>query len=382
MDAFQSTLQNSAYAALDTECIVARLNHRILSQVGLAYSPSLAPISADPVGSERSLENFAKQRAVSSTTINVAFDTVEPGTSIPGRMRQRFGNECTCVLDHLDGLVDKYLTGYSDQCRSQGKTQLILVLFEYHTEWEYMARHFPSALGHFSAWLDVRDLCREIAPDALIPGLTSTLVPLGYSKRDITLRDFANPENKAHNAGNNAGMTLAALEGLQRPASRDNLRSLQAYRCDILSEQTPPFFFERPFTASIKSFGTSGVVPLPPSLGSAHSVARYFLDEYQPECVSVSAGLQPTCAWITFASIPQLEHFIDRTNGITVDGKSLSITKIHSEDVMKAQRKMENTGSLELKLKLETMLSALNSAFTAIDQLRQKIQTTEHHPLP
>ncbi|KAI0446898.1 hypothetical protein F4803DRAFT_576595 [Xylaria telfairii] len=399
LDALQSTLQNSAFASLDTECIGTRRGHRILCQVGLSYLPCLTPISANPASSKTSLEDFARQRGVSSTTINVAFGTVRPGVCIPGRMRQRFGNECTCTLDQLDGLVDRYLTGYSARCQFQGKTHLILVLFESQAEWQYMARHFPSAMRHFSAWIDVGGLCREIAGGGNVK-LTNTLVALGYSHNDINLRRFACLENRAHNAGNDAVLKLAALEGLQQPDNRDKLRSLEAYRHIISSHRGPPNPLRMPFTAIIRSSGTIGIV-LPPSLSSALSIARYFLDEYHPKRISVSAG-QPAYAWVTFTSLQQLEYFVRRTHGMHVDGKALLITNFYDEDLIDNEasrswsiRLLRNLRkrvvSAEPNLHLETLFSESNPAATSAVMEHEGRPTEteepatfhhEHHLLP
>ncbi len=101
--------------------------------------------------------------------------------TIPKRIQSHFGNECDVDLDCLNELIDKLLLEYDARRIADNKDRLILVVFEYRAEWLYMARFFPSALRYFSAWLDVIDFSREVAPGGNVPSLKKTLNPLGYS---------------------------------------------------------------------------------------------------------------------------------------------------------------------------------------------------------
>ncbi|TRX91586.1 hypothetical protein FHL15_007591 [Xylaria flabelliformis] len=261
IDIFQSALQNSAFVALDTESLGQ--DDRVLCQVGIAYSSSLVPVSTDSISGRRSLQEFAQQNGISSTTMNVTSSTHKK--RIPKRIQSRFGNECNVDFDCLDERINKLLLEYNARRIVDNKDRLILVVFEYRAEWSYMARFFPSALRYFSAWLDVIDLSREVAPGGNVPSLKKTLNPLGYSLWDVT-HDRKSEEGAAHNAGNDAVITLAVLEGLQWPANQAKLRSLQAYWRIISSHRGPPNLLRMPFTANIQTLDQT---LLPKSLDSA-----------------------------------------------------------------------------------------------------------------
>ncbi|KAI0544789.1 hypothetical protein F4679DRAFT_510358 [Xylaria curta] len=320
IDIFQSTLQSSAFVALDTESLGQ--DDRALCQVGIAYSSSLVPVLADSIGGKRSLQKFAQQNDISSTTINVASSTRK--TQIPKRIQSRFGNECDADLDGLNELIDKLLLEYNARRIADNKDRLILVVFEYGAEWSYMARFFPSALHYFSAWLDVIDFSRQVAPGGNVPSLKKTLNPLGYSLWDVT-QDRKSKEGAAHNAGNDAVITLAVLEGLQWPANQAKLRSLQEHWRIISSHRGPPNLLRMPFTANIQ---THDQTLLPRSLDSALCLSRMFFDEYHPKQISVS-GQNPNSAWVTLNSLPQLNRFIDKLHGTTVYGKQLVVTSLY-----------------------------------------------------
>lgn len=151
---FQSTLQNSAFVALDTESFGQ--DDRVLCQVGIAYTGSLVPVLADPVYGKKSLRKFAQRNNISSTTINVT--SSKQKTQISKRIKSRFRNEYNADLNCFNALIDKLLLEYNARRIADNKDLLILVVFEYRAELSYMAHFFPSALRYFSAWLDVIDL--------------------------------------------------------------------------------------------------------------------------------------------------------------------------------------------------------------------------------
>ncbi|KAI0973886.1 hypothetical protein F4678DRAFT_423773, partial [Xylaria arbuscula] len=79
-----------------------------------------------------------------------------------------------------------------------------------------MTRFFSSALLYFSTWLDVIDLFRGVDSGGNVPGPKKTLSPLGYNLWDVA--QHRKLEGAAHNAGNDAIITPAVLDGLQWPA--------------------------------------------------------------------------------------------------------------------------------------------------------------------
>ncbi|KAI0859706.1 hypothetical protein F4860DRAFT_481976 [Xylaria cubensis] len=354
IDVFQSTLQSSVFVALDTESLGQ--DDRMLCQVGIAYSSSLVPVSADSIGGKRSLRKFAQQNNISSSTINISSSTQK--TRIPKRIQSRFGNEYNADLDCLNELINKLLLEYDARRIADNKERLILVVFEYRAEWSYMARFFPSALRYFSAWLDVTDFSREAAPDGNVPSLKKTLNPLGYSLWDVT-QDRKSEEGAAHNAGNDAVITLAVLEGLQWPANQAKLRSLQAYWRIISSHRGQPNLLRMPFTASIQTLDQT---LLPKSLDSALCLSRMFFDEYHPKSISVS-GQNPDSAWVTLNSLPELNCFVDKFHGTIVCGKQLIVTSLCSQALALAETEFVKNQAIKQQRK------ALRNAVVAIEEL-------------
>ncbi|KAI1736116.1 hypothetical protein F4680DRAFT_469387 [Xylaria scruposa] len=320
IDTFQSILQSSAFVALDTESLGQ--DDRVLCQVGIAYSSSLVPVSAGSIGGKRSLRKFAQQNDISSTTIN---------------------------------LIDKLLLEYDARRIADNKDRLILVVFEYRAEWSYMARFFPSALRYFSAWLDVIDFSREVAPGGNVPSLKKTLNPLGYGLWDVT--HDRKSEGAAHNAGNDAVITLAILEGLQWPTNQAKLRSLQAYWRIISSHRGPPNLLRMPFTANIQTLDQT---LLPKSLDSALCLSRMFFDEYHPKQISVSSQ-NPNSAWVTLNSLPQLNCFVDKLHGTTVYGKRLVVTSLY--DPALALAETESVKNQEIKRQREALRNTVIASF-------------------
>ncbi|KAI0541951.1 hypothetical protein GGR58DRAFT_497586 [Xylaria digitata] len=113
-------------------------------------------------------------------------------------------------------------------------------------------------------------------------------------------------EGAAHNAGNDAVITLAILEGLQWPANQAKLRPLQAYWRIISSHRGPPNLLRMPFTANIQTLDRT---LLPKSFDSALCLSRI--------------------AWVTLNSLPQLNRFVDKLHGTMVYGKQLVVTSLY-----------------------------------------------------
>ncbi|KAI1158613.1 hypothetical protein F5B18DRAFT_656459 [Nemania serpens] len=269
IDNFQSALQSSAFVALDTESSIRTI--------------------------------FAQQNNISSTTINVAPSTQK--TQILKRMQPRFGNECDANLDCLDELINKLLLEYEARRTADNKDRLTLI----------------SRFRAFS---------REVVPRGNVPSLKRTLNPLGYSRRDVT--PDRKSEGAAHNAGNDAVITLAVLEGLQWSANQARLRSFQAYWRIISSHRGPPNLLRMPFTAKVQ---TVDQTLLPKSLDSALCLSRAFFDEYHPQNISVS-----------------------------VYGKQLMVTSLH--DAALALAEMESVKNQAIKQQRE----ALRSMVIAIEE--------------
>ncbi|KAK8094800.1 hypothetical protein PG997_001485 [Apiospora hydei] len=145
--------------------------------------------------------------------------------------------------------MDSLIQGYKQDALRRGKDQLILVLFEYRAEWNWMSRHFSGVARHFASWLDVRDLGKAVNPKKALPGLRDTLRVLGYRWPEIALPGCwaicPLQRGGGHNAGDDAAMTLAALEGLLSPVLREFLAQNQDMRsimaCTALSPRKADF---------------------------------------------------------------------------------------------------------------------------------------------
>ncbi|UKZ75392.1 hypothetical protein TrVFT333_003076 [Trichoderma virens FT-333] len=66
------------------------------------------------------------------------------------------------------------------------KANLVLVGFEMAAEWTYLSRNFPQAIPFFSAWVDLRDIAKDVTSSVgIIPGLVSLLKIFGYHWKDL-----------------------------------------------------------------------------------------------------------------------------------------------------------------------------------------------------
>ena len=53
-------------------------------------------------------------------------------------------------------------------------------------EWTYLFENFPQAIPFFSAWMDIRDIAKDLTSSVgVIPGLTSLLQIFGYHWKDL-----------------------------------------------------------------------------------------------------------------------------------------------------------------------------------------------------
>lgn len=94
---------------------------------------------------------------------------------MPTRRRHRFGREQQVDLENLEETVIEFI----QSC--EGKGSLVLMGFEMAAEWTYLSRNFSRAVPFFSAWVDLRDIGKDISSSVgVIPGLVSLLKIFGY----------------------------------------------------------------------------------------------------------------------------------------------------------------------------------------------------------
>lgn len=178
-------VKDSAFIAIDTEH-VARTSEkdRILHQVGLAYLQTLVPQnhpetnvpSADTRQPDR--QGFYTENNIDALTLDITLSQetqneligLRGPRGIPARHSHRFGQEQQVDHDTLEGAVTSFLQ------RHNNKTSLVLIGFEMAAEWTYLSAAFPQAMSFFSAWVDLRDIAKDITFSVgVIPGLVSLL---------------------------------------------------------------------------------------------------------------------------------------------------------------------------------------------------------------
>ncbi|KAI1403070.1 hypothetical protein F4819DRAFT_506940 [Hypoxylon fuscum] len=334
--ALQRVIENSAFVGLDTEYALDDSGY-IPHQVGVAY---MATLSTGVDSSSESLEHFSRRKDILSTTINVA---PRQGDNLrrPLRRPSRFGRECLSTFEKLDEFLNDLLEYYKAMSTAQGKGNIVLVLFEYPAEWAFIAQ-FPSMTRYFSEWVDVRDLAHEIAPKGKTPSLGDTLKVFGYSRWDVRpTTNKCEGHGNAHNAGNDAVMTLAVLENILAPSNQDRLRFKQACRQIISRSRIPA---TTPFVANIQALDGN---PLPEALNSSAKVVRHYLTHYHPIQIGISSfrnaewdqveqTRQPMSAWISFKSLDDLNNFVRNTQFTTIDERVLGITSLYDSKLVKA----------------------------------------------
>ncbi|KAK4084558.1 uncharacterized protein Triagg1_1038 [Trichoderma aggressivum f. europaeum] len=192
-DLFDSS-KDSAFIAIDTEHFpIASGKDRILHQVGLAHVRTLIQDSPETDVASRStsrpcFQNFYNENKIRALTLNINIGKekreeivcLKGEGGVPTRRRHRFGREQQVDLENLEGIIVDFMQG----CK--GKANLVLMGFEMAAEWTYLSRHFARAVPFFSAWVDLRDVCKDISLSVgVILGLISLLKIFGYHWKDI-----------------------------------------------------------------------------------------------------------------------------------------------------------------------------------------------------
>ncbi|KAH7273264.1 hypothetical protein B0J15DRAFT_96085 [Fusarium solani] len=88
---------------------------------------------------------------------------------MPVRRSHRFGQERHVDLEGLEAAILDFI----QSCDK--KENLVIIGFGMAAEWEYLSTYFPQAMRFFSAWADLRDIAKDIAPVGNVAGLTSLL---------------------------------------------------------------------------------------------------------------------------------------------------------------------------------------------------------------
>ncbi|KAL6358928.1 hypothetical protein LRP88_09123 [Fusarium phalaenopsidis] len=227
---------------------------------------------------------------------------------MPVRRAHRFGQERQVDLEGLEAAILDFI----QSCDK--KANLVMIGFGMAAEWEYLSTYFPQAMRFFSAWADLRDIAKDIAPVGNVAALTSLLKIFRYHWQDLKPGRGDLGGGVADNAGDDAVATCALAGALLLPENQQKLRLRQ--ECGrIAGIFTKKKGFQVPnskehlFTATIRTQG-----PLPRSLNSAMKLARRFFN-YSPQSIGLMSEYM---GYIAFRDKEQLDHFINSTHRIAL----------------------------------------------------------------
>lgn len=314
LQGLQNALQGLAFLAIDTEHVtITSDKDHILHQVGLAYFPAPAPDSPTLPNAERpNLQDFYATKQLKGLTLNIKIDQdtqdslVRAGghRGMPVRRAHRFGQERQVDLEGLEAAILDFI----QSCDK--KESLVMVGYGMAAEWEYLSTQFPQAMRFFSAWADLRDISKDIAPVGNVAGLTSLLKIFRYHWQDLKPGREDLGGGVADNAEDDAVATCALAGALLLLENQQKLRLRQECGriAGIFAKKKGfqrPSTKQSPFIATIRARG-----PLPRSLNTPMKLARRFFN-YSPQ----STGLISECiGYIAFGDKEQLDYFITATH--------------------------------------------------------------------
>ncbi|CAJ2503740.1 Uu.00g111340.m01.CDS01 [Anthostomella pinea] len=236
-DTLRMGIEDSAFVALDTELRRSLPSTiAIPLQVGVAYMPSLE-YRNEPF--HDSLQNFTQRQHILASATTVMNDMQRQPLRQTERRSMRFGHDLSTELGEF-----------------------------YSAKWSFLAQ-FPRLTRHFSAWLDVKRIIHDAIPQGKTAGLRGTLTILGYPRTDTN-------RHGQHNAGDDAVITLAALEAVLVPENQATLRFKQLCRQIILPQERLDLL-KWPFAANIRTLDHAA---LPESLNSAVKLSERFFADY------------------------------------------------------------------------------------------------------
>ncbi|KAL6786194.1 hypothetical protein J3E68DRAFT_421134 [Trichoderma sp. SZMC 28012] len=353
LQGLQNFLNNSAFVAIDTEHFsFTSEEDRILHQVGLAYVQNLTqdlPRTSAPSHntSRPYLPEFYANNEVRALTLNINLGkekrdeiTFKRQGGLPVRRRHRFGREQLVDLRNLEGAIMDFIKSCN------GKANLVLMGFEMAAEWTYLSRYFPQVIPFFSAWVDLRDIAKDITSSVgIIPGLVSLLKMFGYHWKDIQPGKKDLDDGLADNAGDDAVATCALANALLDLENQEKLKFRQ--ECGkIAGISTKRNGFRSPnirdrFVATISADG-----PLPSTINSGMKVAGQFFN-YSPQSTGI---MSKETAYLTFKSQEQMNQFVTAVHGQSLPtGEILSVQGRVQEQKATAKENSEKKEKQELR---------------------------------
>ncbi|KAM5370898.1 hypothetical protein ACJZ2D_008331 [Fusarium nematophilum] len=338
LQGLRDVLKDSAFLAIDTELVAITCEKdRILHQIGLAYLPTMA--QQDPPRTESTspsttsrprLGEFYTENQIQGLTLNINVSKEKPDhlvrlgghRGMPIRRSHRFGQEQHVDLENSEDVILDFI-----QSCSNGKANLVMIGFEMAAEWTSLYRVFPRAMPFLSAWVDLRDIAKDITSwVGVIPGLASLLQIFGYNWKDIQ-PGKGNPKGGiADNAGDDAVATCALAKALLSSENQEQLSFRQ--ECGRIARiftkkkgyQVPSIW--DPFTVTIRAQG-----PLPSTIDSGMKLARHFFD-YTPQHVGIMSA---DVAFMTFKSQDQMNQFITAANGLALPTGEVLSARFYSQ---------------------------------------------------
>lgn len=331
MHDLRNALKNSSFLAIDTEHVaITSEKDRFLHQVGLAYLPTLVQEDSPQTDitslrtSEPYLQEFFTKSHIQALTLNINISKEQKdnlvclrgGRDMPARRSHRFVQEQQVNLEDVEAAIVDFI----QSCNN--KRDLVLIGFEMAAEWTYLSGSFPQAMPFFSAWVDLRDIAKDITSSVgVIPGLVSLLQIFGYHWKEIQPGRGNLNSGIADNAGDDAVAACALANALLIPENQEKLRFRQ--ECGQIARiftkkkgyQVPNIW--DPFTAIIHTQG-----PLPLTINSGMKLARHFFT-YSPQSIGI---VSESTAFITFKSKNQVDKFVTDVHGLALPtGEILSV---------------------------------------------------------
>lgn len=213
----QNAPRDSAFIAVNTEhvAITSEKDH-ILHQVGLAYFQTPRQQGSTSLStSQPCLQDFYVKNQIQALTLNI-------NISMPARRSHRFGQEQQVGIGNLEAAIIDFIKSCNN------KAHLLLIGFEMAAEWAYLPRFSPQAISFFLAWVDLRDIAKDITSSVrVIPGLTSLLQIFGYHWKDIQPGKKNLHGCMTDNDGDDAVATCALANALLFSENHEKLRFRQ-----------------------------------------------------------------------------------------------------------------------------------------------------------
>ncbi|KAJ4139774.1 hypothetical protein NW768_001118 [Fusarium equiseti] len=329
-----TTLEGFSNACTDSSFLAIRIkdikktsdSDCVLLQVGLAYLPSLEPGEFLDCSSANmpSLIQFYNKKSVRAWTINVLIrqdekDQILALRDIPVRRNVRLGTQLAIHPDLLGDAVTSFLLnqGYFHD----NKRNLVCVSFN-PKGWKYMRDYFPAVMSRFSAYMDLRDIARDAAPDSgPIPGLKSCIELFNF---DGELQQTEKAGRKADNAGEHAVAVCAFANIL---LSSENQRTFKyKLECGLMAQCWESEDIRMNFSADARYFvsvRTEAREALPFALESSWRIAQEF-HGWNPK-YAVKASYAE--AYLQFHNESDVQDFIQDVNGkVYPTGETLSVT--------------------------------------------------------